>query len=53
MSNMSYCMFENTFEDLKDCLEHMDDKDLSESEKKYQNKLINLCIKLAEDYNEE
>ena len=30
MSNMSYCQFENTYPDLKDCYEDMDRDDLSE-----------------------
>jgi len=42
MANMGYCRFENTFLDLQDCFEHMDDK-LSESEDEYKNKIINLA----------
>jgi hypothetical protein len=30
MPNMSYCRFVNTYQDLQECFEHMDDEDLSE-----------------------
>lgn len=43
MSNMSYCRFENTFPDLKDCLEALGEGEkLSESEKKYARKMLKL-----------
>ena len=32
MSNMSYCRFENTLQNLEDCYEHMSDEYLSENE---------------------
>jgi RNA-splicing ligase RtcB len=41
---MSYCRFENTFPDLRDCLEALGDKmeveKMSESEKKYAKKML-------------
>lgn len=41
MSNMSYCRFENTFPDLKDCLDALKEGEkLSESEKKYAKKML-------------
>lgn len=46
MGNMSYVRFENTFRDLEDCLNHMDD-DLSESEQEYRQRLINLCFEIG------
>jgi hypothetical protein len=49
MANMSYCRFENTYEDLKDCYENIDNDDLSESEKKFKDKLVNLCCEIAKD----
>jgi hypothetical protein len=52
MANMSYCRFQNTLSDLRDCEEHIDDNDLSESEKRAKEKLINLCKKIAEDFEE-
>lgn len=49
MPNMSYCRFENTFRDLQDCANHWHDDDLSESEKLYQKKLIELCQLIGEE----
>ena len=48
MANMSYCRFENTYHALEDCLEHINDKDLSERE--YQNRkfLIRVCYNILE-----
>lgn len=53
MSNTSYCRFENTYNDLDDCYDHMDDKDLNESEKVYREKLIKLCMNIYYDYAED
>lgn len=50
--NMSYCRFENTAKDLRDCYENMDNG-LSESEKKARERLIRLCIYIARDYGYE
>jgi hypothetical protein len=51
MGNMSYCRFENTYGDLKDCDEVMgeNENNLSESELKYKKKLIELCQKIVEE----
>jgi len=43
MSNMSYCAFENTYGDLEYCADHILDKDLSKSEKRYRKLLVDLC----------
>ncbi len=54
MGNMSYCRFENTYHDLKDCYEDMTQKEpdaLSEPERKYREKLIKLCREIAENYD--
>ena len=53
MANMSYCRFENTFEDLKDCADHLEDKDVSSSEKFYRKRLIRLCQEIAANYGED
>ena len=56
---MSYCRFQNTYQNLKDCVESivdkgtflypvLDIKDLSESEKKYALKLRKLCEEYLE-----
>jgi hypothetical protein len=54
MSNMSYCRFENTLNDLKDCFNHIDNVDnLSESEKRARERLIRICLDIANDYGDE
>lgn len=54
MSNMNYCRFENTYPDLRDCLEDLNINDglshLSESEKKYAIDLIKMCGEIWNDY---
>lgn len=47
MSNMSYCRFRNTLEDLRDCYNHIDEGDLSEEEQRARDRLIKLCAKIA------
>lgn len=42
MSNMGYCRFENTYNDLVDCFEHIHDE-LDDSENHYRDKLMELC----------
>jgi len=47
---MSYCRFENTYADLKDCYEALSEKpidDLSESERKYAKLLIKIACNIA------
>ena len=54
MSNMSYCRFQNTLADLRDCDDYMEETvDLSEEEKKARERLIKLCAKIAANYAEE
>jgi hypothetical protein len=48
MSNMAYCRFRNTLNDLYDCFDQMDE-DLSEEESEARKKLINLCKRIADD----
>ncbi len=53
MSNMSYCRFENTYPDLKDCwdaIRNGEADDLSESEQRAKKRLIKLCREIAEEY---
>lgn len=41
MPNMSYCRFENTFHDLRDCFNALNEEQkLSESEKKFAKKML-------------
>lgn len=53
MPNMSYCRFQNTLEDLRDCQEHIIDRDLSPEEKKARERLIKLCKDIASDFEDE
>lgn len=52
MANMAYCRFENTFKDLTDCYNHLDELtiDLSDTERKYRIKLLNLCKLINDEY---
>ena len=53
MANLSYCRFENTLADLRDCQNHMDDEPSNESERKAKERLIALCKQIAADYEGE
>ncbi len=56
MGNMSYCRFENTLKNLRDCYKDMSETDfyeLSETEQQARNKLIALCKDISEQYEEE
>ena len=50
MANMGYCRVENTFADLMDCYEHIND-DLNEIEDEYRLMLVGLCLKIARDFD--
>ena len=52
MVNMGYCRFENTFKDLDDCYEHMDDT-VEDPESKARRKIIELSVIIALEYGEE
>lgn len=58
MPNMSYCRFQNTEGDLRDCLEGLEDVDgdldgLSPEEKRAAKRLIKLCQRIAESYGDD
>lgn len=53
MVNMSYCRFENTYKGLEECMDYINNNSFSASESKYRQKLIKLCIEIAEDFKEE
>jgi hypothetical protein len=56
MANMSYCRFENTYRDLRDCFRDMSETDfyeLSETEQEYRNKIVVMCKEIAEQFEEE
>jgi hypothetical protein len=57
MSNMSYCRFNNTLSDLRDCEDHMLDclskergGDAYDSEHSKRRQLIECCIRIAQEY---
>jgi hypothetical protein len=54
MANMSYCRFENTYNDLQDCWGIIDEspESLSESEQKYRLKLIKLCDRISKCFDD-
>ena len=52
--NMHYCRFENTVNDMIDCIEDMDISEMaSKQEKEARKKFVELCVQVAEDYGHE
>lgn len=49
MANMSYCRFQNTLTELKDCYAHLADDGLSKEEKRARDYLVGLCKTIVED----
>lgn len=49
MSNMSYCRFENTLRDLKDCYEHMTDVNLDPEEIRARQAMVELCSEILSE----
>jgi hypothetical protein len=47
MANMSYCRFENTYNDLNDCYRNLNDGNLSEREARYRSRLTELCDQIC------
>ena len=52
MSNMSYCRFQNTLGDLRDCEDALDEE-LSPDEARARRLLIELCARIAEDFGDD
>ncbi len=55
MSNMSYCRFQNTLADLRECYTAMEDEreeDWSEDERTAFRKLVTICRRIGEDFSE-
>lgn len=48
MSNMSYCRFENTYHDLRDCFRHWNQPE-NDDEKSYKKELLKLCKEIVEE----
>lgn len=53
MSNMSYCRFQNTLPDFRDCIEHWYDGDLSDEEKRARKRMKKLILELAYELEDE
>lgn len=53
MANMSYCRFQNTVGDLRDCADSMDDLELSYEEARARYRLIKICVEIASDWAHE
>ena len=56
MSNMAYCRFENTYSNLKDCVDSLEVKnleELSDQEKKFAEAMRELCEEYLELTEEE
>ena len=52
MANMSYCRFENTLRDLRDCYHNMDSDDLSQSEFYARKQMIEMCANIANQHED-
>lgn len=55
MSNMSYCRFQNTYDDLVDCMDALDEIEgdveaLKDNEKWAAKKLIDVCRLISDAY---
>jgi hypothetical protein len=53
MANLSYCRFRNTLSDLQDCYDNIDNDIESSEEKRARQRLIELCMNIAEEYASE
>lgn len=61
MGNMSYCRFENTYQDLQDCYDSLTEagsieeieKTANQYEKPYIRKLVELCKDIVAEFGEE
>ena len=50
MGNMSYCRYENTLPDLRDCFDHWDEDLNSETEIRAKRRLLKLCADIMDNY---
>lgn len=48
--NMSYCRFQNTLLDLRQCEDAMEDEDISDAERAARHELLRVCARLAADF---
>jgi hypothetical protein len=55
MSNMAYCRFQNTKDDLRECYDWLGEhnpRELSEDEQKAFKRLVKLCRAIVDDYED-
>lgn len=56
MSNMSHCRFHNTYQDLKDCIQALNEIDdlneLSQPEWEFATRMIKLCQQYIDSYED-
>lgn len=52
MANMSYCRFENTLRDLRDCYNNMDNDNLSKSEFYARKQMIEMCANIINQHED-
>ena len=53
MSNMSYCRFQNTIKDLRNCEGHFEDTDLSKEEHEARLNMYDICKDIADNFERE
>jgi len=49
MANMSYCRFQNTAQDLRDCYEYFTASNLSAEEKRARARIADLCMMILDE----
>lgn len=49
---MSYCRFQNTYHDLQDCYDNMENVS-GDTEKKYRTRIIELCKDIINDFGDD
>jgi len=49
MTNMSYCRFRNTLNDLEDCMEYINEKCENEEEERARERMQDIIINYAEE----
>jgi len=55
MSNMAYCRFQNTKDDLRECYDWLaenDPRELAEEEQKAFKRLVKLCRSIVDNYED-
>ena len=51
MGNMSYCRFENTMNDLRDCLRHIDQEAENDRDESERQEMLELFREICEDWD--